>query len=159
MSFRVGTGFDVHPFSGDRKLVLGGVQIPYAKGLAGHSDADVLVHALCDALLGAVALGDLGRYFPDSDEKYRGISSLELLRTVNKMIEENGYRIGNIDAVILARQPKLAPYIPQMRKVLAETLHVAVNQVSVKATTTEHLGFIGREEGIAATVTVLLETA
>ena len=157
-SFRIGNGYDVHALVKGRKLVLGGVAVPFPKGLAGHSDADVLVHALCDALLGAAALGDLGRHFPDSDEKYRGISSLELLRTVNKMIGQAGYHIGNIDSVILAQQPKLAPFIPQMRKVLAETLHIPVNRVSIKATTTEHLGFTGREEGMAAAVTVLLET-
>ncbi len=159
MPFRVGIGFDVHPLSGERKLVLGGVLIPNDRGLAGHSDADVLVHALCDALLGAAALGDMGTHFPDSDEKYKNISSLQLLAQVNTMIRKAAFQIGNIDAVVVAQQPRLAPFVPAMRQALAETLQVASAQISIKATTTEHLGFTGREEGIAAMVTVLLQTA
>lgn len=158
MPFRVGIGFDVHAFVKDRKLVLGGVYLPFSKGLAGHSDADVLIHALCDALLGAAAMGDLGSHFPDTDEKYKNISSLKLLQDVNDMLTSAFYQIGNIDAVIIAQQPKLAPFIPEMRKRLAETLRIAISQVSLKATTTEHLGFTGREEGIAATAIVLLES-
>ncbi len=158
MPFRVGIGFDVHAFVKDRKLMLGGVHLPFSKGLAGHSDADVLIHALCDALLGAAAMGDLGSHFPDTDDKYKDISSLKLLQDVNNMLTSAFYKIGNIDAVIIAQQPKLAPFIPEMRKRLAETLKIAISQVSLKATTTEHLGFTGREEGIAATVIVLLES-
>jgi 2-C-methyl-D-erythritol 2,4-cyclodiphosphate synthase len=157
MTFRIGTGFDVHAFAENRKLVLGGIEIPFNKGLAGHSDADVLVHALCDALLGAAALGDIGTHFPDTDEKYKDISSLSLLQKVNKMLKKAGYQIGNVDGVIIARQPKLSPFIPEMRKVLTETLQVEINRISVKATTTEHLGFTGRGEGIAAMASVLLE--
>jgi len=159
MPFRIGIGYDVHALTEGRRLMLGGVQIPFSKGLAGYSDADVLIHALCDALLGAAALGDLGSYFPDTDEKYKDISSLELLKEVYKMIQASSYQIGNIDAVIIAQQPQLAPFIPEMRKVLAKTMHISLSQVSIKATTTEHLGFAGREEGMAATVTVLLETS
>ncbi len=159
MPFRIGNGFDVHALVKGRKLVLGGVTVPFEKGLSGHSDADVLVHALCDALLGALALGDIGTLFPDTDEKYKDISSLVLLREVVKIVRKKGWGIGNVDAVVVAQQPPLAPFIQEMRKVLAGTLKVSVNQVSVKATTTEHLGFPGRGEGIAATVTVLLEMA
>ncbi len=158
MPFRVGIGYDVHAFVKDRKLVLGGVHLPFSKGLAGHSDADVLIHALCDALLGAAAMGDLGSHFPDTDDKYKDISSLKLLQDVNNMLISAFYEIGNIDAVIIAQQPKLAPFIPEMRKRMAETLKIAISQVSLKTTTTEHLGFTGREEGIAATVIVLLES-
>ena len=159
MPFRIGNGFDVHALVKGRKLVLGGVTVPFEKGLSGHSDADVLVHALCDALLGALALGDIGTLFPDTDEKYKDISSLVLLREVVKIVRKKGWGIGNVDAVVVAQQPPLAPFIQEMRKVLAGMLKVSVNQVSVKATTTEHLGFPGRGEGIAATVTVLLEMA
>lgn len=159
MPFRIGNGYDVHALVKGRKLVLGGVAIPFEKGLSGHSDADVLVHALCDALLGAVALGDIGTFFPDTDEKYKDISSLVLLREVVEMVRKKGWDLGNVDAVVVARQPRLAPYIQEMRKVLSETLKVSVSRVSVKATTTENLGFTGRGEGIAAMVTVLLETA
>ncbi len=159
MPFRIGNGFDVHALVKGRKLVLGGVTVPFEKGLSGHSDADVLVHALCDALLGALALGDIGTLFPDTDEKYKDISSLVLLREVVKIVRKKGWGIGNVDAVVVAQQPALAPFIQEMRKVLAGTLKVSANQVSVKATTTEHLGFPGRGEGIAATVAVLLEMA
>ncbi len=159
MPFRIGNGFDVHALVKGRKLVLGGVTVPFEKGLSGHSDADVLVHALCDALLGALALGDIGTLFPDTDEKYKDISSLMLLREVVKIVRKKGWNLGNVDAVVVAQQPALAPFIQEMRKVLAGTLKVSVNQVSVKATTTEHLGFTGRGEGIAVSVTVLLEKA
>ncbi len=156
--FRIGIGYDVHALTEGRKLMLGGVHIPFPKGLAGHSDADVLIHALCDALLGAAALGDLGNYFSDTSERYRGISSLELLKEVGKMIRTSGCQIGNIDTVIIAQQPEMASFIPLMRKVLAETLGISMDKISVKATTTEGLGFAGRGEGIAAKVVVLLET-
>ncbi len=159
MSFRIGIGYDVHVLTESRKLMLGGVHIPFSKGLAGHSDADVLIHALCDALLGAAALGDLGNYFPDTSERYRGISSLELLKEVDKMIHTSGYQIGNIDTVIVAQKPKIAPFIPEMQKTLSGVLNISIDRISIKATTTEGLGFAGRGEGIAAQATVLLETA
>lgn len=156
MPFRIGIGFDVHPFVENRKLVLGGVEIPFSKGLKGHSDADVLTHALCDALLGAVALGDLGSHFPDTDDHYKGISSIELLKKVNQLLLKTKFEIENVDGVVVAQQPVLSPYIPEMRKKLADTLHIPVKNLSVKATTTEYLGFTGRKEGIAAIVNVLV---
>jgi len=159
MSFRIGLGYDVHAFVVDRQLILGGVSIPFSKGLAGHSDADVLTHALCDALLGATALGDMGNLFPDTDDQYKNISSLELLKKVIKKIRDASYELENMDAVIIAEQPEMKPFIPEMRRVLAETMSVSISQISIKATTTEHLGFTGREEGIAAVVTVLLKIA
>jgi 2-C-methyl-D-erythritol 2,4-cyclodiphosphate synthase len=156
MSFRIGIGVDVHAFAENRKLVLGGVVIPFPKGLKGHSDADVLTHALCDALLGAVALGDLGSHFPDTDDHYKGISSIELLKKVNQLLLKTKFKIENVDGVVVAQQPVLSPYIPEMRKKLADTLHIPVENLSVKATTTEYLGFTGRKEGIAAIVNVLV---
>ena len=158
MSFRTGIGFDVHPFQKGRKLILGGVEVPFREGLAGHSDADVLVHAMCDALLGAAALGDIGNHFPDTDERYKNISSLILLQKVNTMIRAAGYQIGNVDTVIIAEKPKLATFIPEMRKKIATTLNIPISRVSVKATTTEHLGFTGKGEGMAAMAIVLLES-
>lgn len=153
---RIGSGFDVHKFDKNRKLILGGVHIPNAEGLLGHSDADVLIHAVMDALLGAAALGDIGRHFPDKDEKYRGISSVVLLRETKKLIEEKGYFVVNIDATIIAQAPKMAPYIENMRKNIAEALNIDISLVSIKATTTEGLGFCGRKEGIAASAVCLL---
>ena len=150
MENRIGTGFDVHRFDPDRKLILGGVDIPHDKGLAGHSDADVLVHGLMDALLGAAALGDIGRHFPDTDEKYRGISSLVLLSKVRELLSENFYSIGNIDVTVIAQKPKISPYIDEMRTNISEVLGVEKNRINIKGTTTERLGFTGREEGIAA---------
>ncbi|WP_246019611.1 2-C-methyl-D-erythritol 2,4-cyclodiphosphate synthase [Bacilliculturomica massiliensis] len=147
---RVGTGFDVHRLQEGRKLILGGVEIPWEKGLLGHSDADVLIHAVMDALLGAAALGDIGQHFPDTDQAYRGISSLELLKRVGELLRGKGYGAGNIDAVVIAQQPKIAPFIPSMREKIAGALAVSPEQVSVKATTTEGLGFCGQGEGIAA---------
>lgn len=147
---RVGTGFDVHAFEEGRKLIIGGVEIPYDKGLAGHSDADVLIHALMDALLGAAALGDIGQHFPDTDERYKGISSMELLAHVGKLLDENFYHIGNIDATVIAERPKLGPYREEMRNRISETLGLEKSRISIKATTTEKLGFTGRGEGIAA---------
>ncbi len=158
MPFRIGIGYDVHAFAEGREFILGGVHIPFPIGLEGHSDADVLVHALCDSLLGAAALGDLGNHFPDTSERYRGISSLELLKEVNRMIHASGYQIGNIDAVIIAQKPPMAPFIPVMQKTLSGALNISIDRVSIKATTTEGLGFAGRGEGIAAQVVVLLET-
>ncbi len=157
MRIRVGHGFDVHAFAADRKLIIGGVDIPHTLGLAGHSDADVLIHAVCDALLGAAGLGDIGRHFPDSDARYMGIDSRVLLRHVAGLLRERGWAVGNVDATIIAQAPKMAPHIPSMRARLAEDLGVADEAVNVKATTTERLGFTGREEGIAAEAVCLIE--
>lgn len=153
---RIGTGYDVHRLGEGLPLWLGGVQVPHSHGLIGHSDADVLLHAVCDALLGAAALGDIGKHFPDTDPQYKGISSLKLLAHVGNLLKQEGYSVGNIDATVAAQRPKLAPYIPQMRQNIADTLGIGLNQVSVKATTTEHLGFEGREEGISAQAVALL---
>jgi len=153
---RVGMGYDVHRLVEGRELILGGVKVPYEKGLLGHSDADVLLHAVVDAILGAAALGDIGKHFPDTDERYKGISSLVLLGKVRELVEECGYRIGNIDATIVAQKPKLAPHIPGMVQNISEVLGIALNNVNVKATTTEGLGFTGSGEGIAAYAVVLL---
>lgn len=158
MSFRIGHGYDVHRLCEDRKLILGGVDIPYEKGLLGHSDADVLVHAIMDSLLGALALGDIGKHFPDTDPKYSGADSIELLKHVNKLIKTNGYNICNLDATILAQKPKLLPFIEQMRKNISEALDVSISQVSVKATTEEKLGFTGQGLGISAHCVCLLES-
>ena len=147
---RIGTGYDVHRLAEGLPLWLGGVQVPHTHGLVGHSDADVLLHAICDALLGAAALGDIGKHFPDTDPQYKGISSLKLLAHVGNLLKEKGYTVGNIDSTVAAQRPKLAPYIEQMRQNIANTLGISIEQVSVKATTTEHLGFEGREEGISA---------
>lgn len=150
MKFRIGHGYDVHKLVEGRKLILGGVDIEYEKGLLGHSDADVLVHAITDSLLGAAALGDIGTHFPDTDEKYRGANSLELLKHVCKLIAENGYEISNIDATIIAQAPKLKPFIAQMRKNIANTMQTDTDCINIKATTEEKLGFTGRKEGISA---------
>ncbi|MDO5390966.1 MAG: 2-C-methyl-D-erythritol 2,4-cyclodiphosphate synthase [Eubacteriales bacterium] len=147
---RVGMGYDVHRLVEGRKLILGGVEIPHETGLLGHSDADVLLHAIMDALLGAAALGDIGKHFPDSDENYKGISSLKLLEHVRDLLEENLYVINNIDATIIAQAPKMAPHIPEMRKNIARTLHLEENQINIKATTEEGLGFTGSKEGISS---------
>lgn len=147
---RVGIGYDVHRLVEGRRLILGGVEIPYEKGLLGHSDADVLLHAIMDALLGAAALGDIGMHFPDTAEEYRGISSLKLLRKTGEMLEKQLYLIENIDATIIAQQPKMAPHIPQMKKNVADALCLDAGQVNIKATTEERLGFTGRGEGISA---------
>lgn len=153
---RVGIGYDVHQLTKGRKLILGGVEIEHCLGLLGHSDADVLVHAIMDALLGALALGDIGKWFPDTDEKYKDCSSIWLLRQVGGLIKEKGYHIGNIDSIIVAQAPKCAPYIMRMRDNIANTLGIEKDQVSVKATTEEKLGFTGRQEGIAAKAMVCL---
>lgn len=150
LPFRIGHGYDVHRLTENRKLILGGVEIPYEKGLLGHSDADVLLHAISDALLGAAALGDIGKHFPDTDPKYAGADSLKLLSAVNTLINENGYTVGNIDATILCQAPKLAPHILRMRENIAKVLWLDIDCVSVKATTEEKLGFTGSGEGIAA---------
>lgn len=154
---RVGMGYDVHRLVDDRKLIVGGIEIPYEKGLLGHSDADVLLHAIMDALLGAAALGDIGKHFPDSEEVYKGISSLELLKHVKKIIEEKFYIIGNIDATIIAQKPKMASYIPAMIQKIAEVLEISEQRINIKATTEEGLGFTGAGEGISAQAICLLE--
>lgn len=153
---RIGHGYDVHRLIRGRALIIGGVDIPYEKGLLGHSDADVLTHAVMDALLGAAALGDIGKLFPDSDPAYQGASSIELLKRVGGLLAENGYIVGNIDSTVIAQAPKLAPYIPQMAELLARALNVSVSQVNIKATTEEHLGFTGAGEGIAAHAAALI---
>lgn len=153
---RIGTGYDVHRLQEGLELWIGGVKIDHTHGLVGHSDADVLLHAICDSLLGAAALGDIGKHFPDTDPKYKGISSVKLLKHVGQLLKENGYTVGNIDSTIVAQRPKLAPYIPQMRQVIAESLGIGVDQVSVKATTTERLGFEGREEGISSQAVAMI---
>ena len=156
---RVGQGFDVHALVTGRKLIIGGVDIPNEKGLDGHSDADVLLHALCDALLGAGALGDIGRHFPDTDSRYKNADSRVLLREVSRLVQEAGYRIVNIDATIIAQAPKMAPHIPAMANNIATDLGLSRGQVNIKATTTEGLGYTGRGEGIAAAAVVLLNWA
>ena len=156
MGLRIGHGYDVHRLVAERPLILGGVTIPYERGLLGHSDADVLAHAVMDALLGAAALGDIGGMFPDSDERWRGADSLRLLEQVTARLAENGWAIGNVDATVLAQAPKLAPHIPEMRRRLAAAMGIDVTQVSVKATTEEHLGFTGAGEGMACHAVALL---
>ena len=153
---RIGIGYDVHQLVPDRQLWLGGVLIPHSLGLLGHSDADVLLHAICDALLGAAALGDIGKHFPDKDPQYKNIDSKILLRQCGELLRREGYLIENIDSIVVAQQPKIAPHIPTMRQTIADTLGIDISQVSVKATTTEHLGFEGREEGISAHAVALL---
>ena len=155
---RIGTGYDVHKMVEGRDLILGGVNIPYEKGLLGHSDADVLLHAIMDAMLGAAALGDIGKHFPDTDETYKGASSIELLKRVGEIIEENHYIVENIYSTIIAQRPKLASYIPTMRENIAKVLGLDISQVSVKATTEEGLGFTGSGEGIAVQAVALLNT-
>lgn len=155
---RIGHGYDVHRLTQGRKLILGGVEIPWELGLDGHSDADVLVHAVMDALLGAAGLGDIGRHFPDNDPQYKGISSLHLLEQVHKTLLSGGHRVGNVDATIVAQRPRLAGFVQEMARNMAEILEVAPSQINVKATTEEHLGFTGSGEGIAAHAVCLLES-
>ena len=154
--FRTGFGFDVHAFAKDRKLIIGGIEIPNDKGLLGHSDADVLLHAICDAMLGALSLGDIGTHFPNTDHKYKDADSGELLRSVNNIIKEKGYLLSNLDAMIAMEKPRIAPFIPAMKKKISLILGCDEDQVSIKASTTEKLGFIGREEGASAFASVLL---
>lgn len=154
---RIGMSTDIHQLSEGRKLILGGVEIEHTKGLVGHSDADALTHAIAEAILGALALGDLGKWFPDTDPKWKGVSSLLILEEVTKMMEENGYKIGNVDSLIMIERPKMAPHIQAMRENYAKVLHCDIDQVSVKATRGEKMGFVGREEGVQAFATVLLE--
>ena len=157
MSFRVGLGYDVHKLTEDRKLILGGVDIPYEKGLLGHSDADVLVHAIMDAILGSAKFGDIGKLFPDTDPQYKGISSILLLERVGSLIKERGYRIVNIDSIIVAQRPKMAPFIPQMEENIARALNIDADLVNVKATTEEWLGFTGSGEGISSKAVCMIE--
>ena len=154
---RIGHGYDVHRLTEGRDLIMGGVAIPHTMGLLGHSDADVLLHAVADALLGALALGDIGRHFPDIDPAYAGADSRKLLSAVVALVEKEGWRLGNLDAIVIAQKPKLSPYIAQMRQNIADTCHADISQISVKATTEERLGFTGREEGISAHCVCLLE--
>ena len=156
--FRTGIGFDAHALVEGRPLVIGGVNIPHSRGLLGHSDADVLVHAVMDAILGALALGDIGEHFPDTEDEFEGANSLELLSRVQKMIEDKGYCCENLDSIIIAEKPKLKSYIGEMRENLASVLKINIDQLSIKATTTEHMGFTGREEGIVAQAIVLLKS-
>lgn len=154
--FRIGLGYDVHQFADDRKLILGGVEIPFEKGLKGHSDADALLHSICDAILGALALGDIGKHFPDTEPKYKGIDSKILLSEVNKLAYGEGYKIGNVDSTIVLQKPKLAQFIQDMRKNISSILYCDLDQVSVKATTSEWMGFVGEGKGIKVITTVML---
>ena len=156
MKYRIGNGYDVHAFAEGRKLIIGGIEIPHDKGLAGHSDADVLLHSITDALLGAVALGDMGKHFPDTDKNYKDADSKLLLLEAYKLLKEKGYQLGNLDAVVVIEKPKLSPFIQKIRENIAGILESNIDQISVKATTNEKLGFIGRDEGVAAFVTVSL---
>jgi 2-C-methyl-D-erythritol 2,4-cyclodiphosphate synthase len=155
-NFRTGLGFDVHAFSEGGKLILGGIEIPYEKGLRGHSDADVLLHAISDALLGALALGDIGQHFPNTDPNYKNADSAELLKRVYALVEERGYTLGNLDSIVVMQKPKLTPLIRKIQERIAAILNTEIENISVKATTTEQLGFVGREEGVSAFATVLL---
>lgn len=154
---RIGQSTDIHRFADDRKLILGGVEIPYEKGLLGHSDADALTHAVAEAILGALALGDLGHHFPDTDPKWEGVNSIIILKEVGKMMKDKGYKIGNVDSLILIEKPKMAPHIEQMRQNFADVLECDIDKISVKATRGEGLGFVGRQEGVLAQAVVLLE--
>ena len=156
MNFRIGHGYDVHALGEGLRLVLGGVEIPHTKGCIAHSDGDVLLHAICDALLGAAALGDIGKHFPDSSAEFKGIDSRKLLAKVIELLAESGYKVGNVDSTIAMQRPKLRPYIDSMREQIAQTIGIATDCVSVKATTTEHLGFEGEEKGVSATAVVLI---
>ncbi|HLU22569.1 MAG TPA: 2-C-methyl-D-erythritol 2,4-cyclodiphosphate synthase [Bacillaceae bacterium] len=155
--FRVGNGFDVHAFAEDRPLIIGGIEIPYEKGLIGHSDADVLLHTVADACLGAIGEGDIGRHFPDTDPNFKDADSAKLLQHVWKLVRNKGYKLVNIDCIVMAQKPKMAPHIEKMQERIAELLEAGMEQVNVKATTTERLGFVGREEGIASQAVVLLQ--
>ena len=157
LNFRTGFGFDVHAFAEGRKLIIGGVEIPFDKGLEGHSDADVLLHAICDAMLGALALGDIGIHFPNTDDHWKDADSARLLETVNELIQIQGYELGNLDCVLAMEKPKISPYVDQIRKCISEILNVDIDQISIKATTTEKLGFVGRTEGVVSFATVLLQ--
>jgi len=154
--YRIGFGYDVHQFIENRKFMLGGIEIPFERGLKGHSDADALLHSICDAMLGALALGDIGKHFPDTDPKYKGIASSILLSEVNKLVESEGYKLGNLDSTIVLQRPKLAPHIESIRKMIASILYCNIEQISVKATTSEWMGFVGEEKGIKVISTVIM---
>lgn len=156
LNFRTGFGFDVHAFAEGRKLIIGGVEIPFDKGLEGFSDADVLLHAVCDAMLGALALGDIGKHFPNTDPKWKDADSAELLKQCNYLINTKGYELGNLDCVLAMENPKISPYVKQIRNRIAEILNADIDQISIKATTTEKMGFVGRTEGVVSFATVLL---
>mgnify|MGYP001496488341 FL=1 len=156
LNFRTGFGFDVHAFVEGRKLVIGGIEIPFEKGLEGHSDADVLLHAICDAMLGALALGDIGKHFPNTDERWKNADSTKLLAQVNELVQNKGYELGNLDCVLAMEEPKISPYVEQIRNRISQILKADVDQISIKATTTEKLGFVGRTEGVVSFATVLL---
>ena len=156
LNFRTGFGFDVHAYVEGRKLIIGGVEVPFDKGLEGHSDADVLLHAICDAMLGALALGDIGLHFPNTEERWKDADSALLLKNVNELINAKGYEIGNLDCVLAMEKPKISPYVDQIRKRISKILNAGIDQISIKATTTEKLGFVGRTEGVVSFATVLL---
>lgn len=156
MNYRIGYGFDVHSFADNRKLIIGGVEIPYHKGLEGHSDADVLLHAISDALLGSISLGDIGHHFPNTDIKWKNVDSALILKKCYELVLQNGYKISNIDSMLAIEAPKIYPYIEQIKKRISEVLSISQNQISIKATTTEKLGFIGRSEGVVAIANVLV---
>lgn len=156
LNFRTGFGFDVHAFSEGRKLIIGGMEIPFEKGLEGHSDADVLLHAICDAMLGALALGDIGIHFPNTDPKWKDVDSTKLLEYVDKLVNDKGYELGNLDCVLAMEKPKISPYINNIKNRISELLNAETDQISIKATTTEKLGFVGRTEGVVAFATVLI---
>jgi 2-C-methyl-D-erythritol 2,4-cyclodiphosphate synthase len=156
--FRIGTGYDVHRLVEGRKLILGGVEIPFGKGSLGHSDADVIIHAICDAMLGALSLGDLGKHFPDSDKRWKDISSVELLRLTNQLLLENHYRVSNLDVTLILQEPKISTYSLEMRQNIAEILSLNLDRISIKASTTEGLGFIGRGEGLSAQAVCLIQS-
>ena len=156
LNFRTGFGFDVHAYVGGRKLIIGGVEVPFDKGLEGHSDADVLLHAICDAMLGALALGDIGLHFPNTEERWKDADSALLLKNVNELINAKGYELGNLDCVLAMEKPKISPYVDQIRKRISKILNAGIDQISIKATTTEKLGFVGRTEGVVSFATVLL---
>jgi 2-C-methyl-D-erythritol 2,4-cyclodiphosphate synthase len=156
LNYRIGYGFDVHSFADNRKLIIGGVEIPYHKGLEGHSDADVLLHSISDALLGSLSLGDIGHHFPNTDPKWKDVDSSVILKKCNELLIQNGYKISNIDSMLAMEAPKISPYIKQIKKRISEILAISQNQISIKATTTERLGFIGRSEGVVAIANVLV---
>ncbi|MBU0475717.1 MAG: 2-C-methyl-D-erythritol 2,4-cyclodiphosphate synthase [Bacteroidetes bacterium] len=156
LDYRIGFGYDVHQFADDRKFMLGGIEIPFERGLKGHSDADALLHSICDAMLGSLALGDIGKHFPDTDPKYKGISSKILLTEVNNLVESEGYKLGNLDSTIVLQRPKIATHIESIRKMIASILFCDINQISVKATTSEWMGFVGEEKGIKVISTVIM---
>jgi 2-C-methyl-D-erythritol 2,4-cyclodiphosphate synthase len=156
LNFRTGFGFDVHAFAEGRKLIIGGIEIPFDKGLEGHSDADVLLHAVCDAMLGALALGDIGLHFPNTDDRWKNADSALLLKHVNELINSKGFELGNLDCVLAMERPKISPYVDQIRKRISEIFNSNIDQISIKATTTEKLGFVGRTEGVVSFATVLL---